>query len=173
MAKLTVITAPDPRLKAVAKPATEVTDEIRQILDDMLEVMYEDNGIGLAAIQVGIEKRLVVIDLEDGPNDSRNPMKLINPVVEWKSDDTESENEGCLSVPYQYAEVKRAARAKVSYLDENGKKHTIEADGLLARCIQHEIDHLDGVLFIDRLSPLKRQIIVKKLLKDRKRIAVL
>jgi peptide deformylase len=164
MAKLEVLRFPDERLRTVAEPVTDINDDIRQIVKDMKETMYDENGIGLAATQVNIHLRIVVIDVSDKRNEA---MVLINPEIIEKSGSTVSE-EGCLSVPYSYAKVDRAENVKVKALDENGKEFHYEADGLLAICTQHELDHLLGKLFIDYLSPLKRQRIRKKLEKEAK-----
>tara|TARA_Y100000588_G_scaffold372222_1_gene444531 strand:- start:496 stop:1005 length:510 start_codon:yes stop_codon:yes gene_type:complete len=162
MAKLEVLRFPDERLRTVAEPVAEVNDEIRQIVKDMLETMYDENGIGLAATQVDIHKRIVVIDVSEEGNE---PLVLINPEIIAKNGTTISE-EGCLSVPQSYAKVDRAEQVTVKALNENGEEYTYEADGLLAICTQHELDHLMGKLFIDYLSPLKRQRIRKKLEKE-------
>ncbi|MEQ3512389.1 peptide deformylase [Pseudoalteromonas sp. BZB3] len=162
MAKLEVLRFPDERLRTVAEPVAEVNDEIRQIVKDMLETMYDENGIGLAATQVDIHKRIVVIDVSEEGNE---PLVLINPEIIAKDGSTISE-EGCLSVPQSYAKVDRAEQVTVKALNENGEEYTYEADGLLAICTQHELDHLMGKLFIDYLSPLKRQRIRKKLEKE-------
>ncbi len=170
MALLPILTAPDPRLKTVSEPVAEVNDEIRKLVDDMFETMYEAPGIGLAAIQVGVQKRLLVVDVI-GKNDEENdpdPIALINPEITWVSDDDSVYEEGCLSVPSHYADVVRPAEIKVKYLDRDGKEQELHADGLLATCIQHEIDHLDGILFVDHLSALKRNMILRKLLKLKK-----
>ncbi|MBO6825095.1 MAG: peptide deformylase [Sneathiella sp.] len=170
MALLPILTAPDPRLKTISEPVAEVNDEIRKLVDDMFETMYEAPGIGLAAIQVGVQKRLLVVDVI-GKNDEENdpdPIALINPEITWVSDDDSVYEEGCLSVPAHYADVVRPAEIKVKYLDRDGKEQELHADGLLATCIQHEIDHLDGILFVDHLSALKRNMILRKLLKLKK-----
>ena len=172
MTVLTILEVPDPGLRAVAVPVSQVDDSIRATLADMFETMYAARGIGLAAIQVGIEKRLVVIDLqepeEEGGEPVRNPVAFVNPELLWVSDDMAVYNEGCLSIPEQYAEVERPARCRVKWLDGDGKAHEQEMDGLMATCIQHEIDHLNGVLFTDHISRLKRDMIMKKLAKARK-----
>ena len=167
MALREILIVPDPRLKKECEPVTEVNDEIRDLLDDMLETMYAAPGIGLAAPQIGVMKRVVVMDVSDD-KDKPEPMKLINPEIIWESEDTSVYQEGCLSIPEQYADVERPAEVGVRYLDENGKEHEIEADSLLATCIQHEIDHLDGVLFTDYLSALKRNMMIKKVQKLQK-----
>lgn len=164
MAILPIITAPDSRLKKVSKPVEKVDDGIRKLLDDMLETMYAAPGIGLAAPQVGVTKRVIVVDVaqEGAPGE---PLKLINPELLEVAEDDATYEEGCLSLPEQYAEVVRPAGAKIRYLDTRGEEQIIEADGLLATCIQHEIDHLDGILFVDHVSALKRNIILRKLTK--------
>lgn len=167
MAILPIITAPDPLLKQVSKPAPGVDDTLRTLMDDMLESMYAAPGIGLAAIQVGVPIRAIVMDIS-GDEDGPEPLCFVNPEVTWHSDELALYNEGCLSVPEHYAEIERPAEAKIKYLDYAGAQQEIHAGGLLATCIQHEIDHLDGVLFIDHLSGVKRNIIVRKLVKARK-----
>lgn len=156
-----LIILPDPVLRQVSKPVENVDADVRKLADDMLETMYDAPGIGLAAIQVGLPLRMLVIDLshEDEP---RAPEVFINPEVLSSSDDRNVHEEGCLSIPDYYAEVERPASIRVSYVDAEGVKREIEADGLLATCLQHEIDHLNGVLFIDHISRLKREMVVKK-----------
>lgn len=166
MALLPIIQAPDPRLKAVAEPVTAIDDELRRLLDDMFETMYAAPGIGLAAPQVGVPVRAVVIDL--GEPEVRRPMVLINPEIRWRSDELVTAEEGCLSLPDHYAEVTRPAEVEVVYLDREGERREVRADGLLARCLQHEIDHLNGVLFVDHLSALKRGMILRKLTKAKR-----
>lgn len=183
MALLTILIAPDPRLKEASEAVGGVTDEIRRLMDDMLETMYAAPGIGLAAIQVGVAKRVIVMDLgknkdedpEDGEDEAKgaekkepNPMYFVNPELVWASDDLVTCEEGCLSVPDLYDEVERPARVRVRFLDYHGQKQEIDADGMLAVCIQHEMDHLEGTLFIDHLSRLKREMMLKKLIKARK-----
>ena len=164
MAVLTIITAPDPLLKTVSRAVERVTDSERALMKDMLETMYRNFGIGLAAIQVGVPKRILVMDLaEEGEKPS--PRFFVNPLLAWRSGEAAVYNEGCLSVPDHYAEVERPARCRATFLDYDGEPREILADGLLATCLQHEIDHLDGVLFIDRISDLKRKMILKKLTK--------
>jgi peptide deformylase len=167
MALREILIVPDPRLKKECEPVTEVNDEIKTLLDDMLETMYAAPGIGLAAPQIGVMKRVVVMDVSDD-KDKPEPLKLINPEIIWESEETSIYQEGCLSIPEQYADVERPAEVGMRYMDENGETHEIEADGLLATCIQHEIDHLDGVLFTDYLSALKRNMILKKVQKLQK-----
>lgn len=171
MAKLPILIAPDPRLKEKSAPVKRVDGAIRKLIDDMLETMYAAPGIGLAAPQVGQLKRLIVVDVakDEAPKD---PHALINPELVWVSDEDSTYEEGCLSVPEHYADVTRPARIRVRYLDREGEIRELEADGLLATVIQHEMDHLDGILFIDHLTSLKRNMILRKLLKARKAEAV-
>ncbi|MBL0942202.1 MAG: peptide deformylase [Alphaproteobacteria bacterium] len=171
MSLLSLRIAPDPCLSITSRPVEEVDHNIQKLLDDMLETMYENNGCGLAANQVGILKRLVVIDISDDSTSS-NPIKLINPEILWVSERKASISEGCLSVPDQYAEISRPAEAHIRYLDEYGCSQEIKGDGLLAACIQHEIDHLNGTLFIDHLSALKRNLILRKVQKQLKNRAL-
>jgi peptide deformylase len=166
MALLPILVAPDPRLKQTSTPVKQVDDEVRRLMDDMLETMYQAPGIGLAAPQVGVLKRVIVLDLAH-EGEEPQPLRLANPEIVWVSDDDATYNEGCLSVPEHYADVVRPAACRVKYLDYNNKAQQIEADGLLATCLQHEIDHLDGVLFIDHLTSIKRNIILRKLLKTK------
>eukprot|EP00752_Nemacystus_decipiens_P017406 g15601.t1 len=167
MAILPILVAPHPVLKRKAEPVTAVTDEERRLLDDMLETMYDAPGIGLAAPQVGVSKRMLVVDVAR-EGEAPQPMKLINPEILERSDDLAAYEEGCLSFPEQFAEVKRPARVRIAYLDETGEAREIEAEGLLATCLQHEIDHLDGVVFVDHISQLKRTMILRKLQKLKK-----
>ena len=173
MALLPIITAPDPRLKTVSTEVESVTDETRQLVSDMFETMYDAPGIGLAAIQVGVQKRLLVVDVVGKGNEEEapQPKALINPEITWVSDHDSVYEEGCLSVPEHYADVARPAEIKIKYLDEQGAKQTLHADGLLATCIQHEMDHLEGILFVDHLSALKRNMILRKLLKQKKMVS--
>lgn len=164
MAVLHVLHYPDERLRTVAKPVDSVNAEIKQLVADMLDTMYAENGIGLAATQVNVHQRVVVIDVSEDRNE---PMVFINPEITSRSGDTSYE-EGCLSVPQSYAKVERAAEITVKALDKNGNPFELKADGLLAICLQHELDHLVGKLFIDYLSPLKRDRIRKKLEKEAK-----
>lgn len=168
MSKLKLYTYPDKVLSQKCAPVNEVTDETRRLLDDMLETMYADKGVGLAAPQVGISKRIIVIDdkvTEDG-KPGPNPLCLVNPEIIKKSSEMILFNEGCLSVPGQYAEVERHASVTVRYLDYNGNEQLLEAENYLAVILQHETDHLDGILYVDRLSRLKRNMILKKLKKQ-------
>ena len=164
-----ILTAPDPFLKQISKPVDEVTKEIQDLMDDMLDTMYDAPGIGLAAIQVGVPKRVIVIDI--APKDQpKNPMFFVNPIITSKSKDNSIYEEGCLSVPGQFAEILRPDKCKLKYLDYYGQAKEIVAEGMLATCIQHEIDHLEGILFIDYLSNLKKSMIVKKLSKQKKEL---
>jgi peptide deformylase len=162
-----ILTAPDPRLQAVSADVETVDAGIRTLIDDMAKSMYEADGIGLAAIQIGVAKRVVVIDL-DQKEGKKNPRAFINPKVIWASEETAVFEEGCLSVPEIWDDVERPARIKAEYLDRDGVKQILEADGMLATCLQHEMDHLNGVLFIDHLSRLKRSMAIKKLTKAKK-----
>lgn len=169
MALLKVLTAPNPRLKIKATPVKTVDHSVQRLMDDMLETMYANDGMGLAAPQVGVDQRIIVIDLNAGEEGALpHVIKMANPEVLWSSEETCVEDEACISVPYQYGSVKRPTTVKIRYIDENNQSIEREADGLLARCIQHEIDHLDGILYIDHLSRLKREIILRKLMKVRK-----
>lgn len=168
MALLPILTAPDPRLKLKAQPVTKVDARINRLMDDMLETMYQAPGIGLAATQVGVLERVIVVDVSDHEPGNRAPLALANPEIVWASEELAQAQEGCLSVPEHYADVVRPARVRVQYLDRSGKPSQIEADGLLATCLQHEIEHLDGVLFIDHLSALKRSMILRKMTKQKR-----
>jgi len=167
MALLPIIHAPDPRLKVKSKPVGTVDGEIRKLLDDMLETMHAAPGIGLAAIQVGVPKRMLVIDIAK-EGEPRNPLRIINPEIVGLSDHDKVWEEGCLSLPEQYAEVARPEWVDVAYLDENGRRRQLRADGVLAVCLQHEMDHLDGILFVDHLSAVKRSMILRKLVKQKR-----
>jgi peptide deformylase len=162
-----ILTAPDPRLQAVSTDVEKVDAEIKKLVEDMTESMYAAEGIGLAAVQIGVAKRVIVIDL-DQKDGNKNPRAFINPKITWASEETAVFEEGCLSVPEIWDDVERPARIKAEYLDSDGKKQTLEADGLLATCLQHEMDHLNGVLFIDHLSRLKRSMAIRKLTKAKK-----
>ncbi|ALJ36110.1 peptide deformylase [Azospirillum brasilense] len=164
MAVLDILVAPHPVLKQKAKPVEKVDARIAKLMDDMVETMYAAKGIGLAAPQIGILERVIVVDVHD-KDEKPNPIRLANPEIVWKSDETSVCEEGCLSVPDQYAEVTRPSSVRVRYLDETNETREIEADGMLATCIQHEIDHLNGVLFVDYLSMLKRNMILRKVQK--------
>ncbi len=161
------MTAPDPRLRQVSSPVAAVDDGVRALMDDMLETMYEADGIGLAAIQVNLPKRIIVIDLAK-EGEAKAPMYFVNPEILDPSEETSLYQEGCLSVPDYYDDVERPARCRVRFFDYAGAEQTIDADGMLATCIQHEMDHLNGVLFIDHLSRLKRDRIIRKLKKDQR-----
>ena len=172
MALLPIVETPDPRLRTISSPVEAVDDELRRLIDDMFETMYDAPGIGLAAIQVGVPKRLLVIDLQEDEDDEgkpiRNPRVFINPELFDPSEEHSVYNEGCLSVPDQYAEVERPASIHARWLDRDGVAHEELIEGLLATCLQHEMDHLEGILFIDRLSRLKREMVLKKLEKARR-----
>lgn len=167
MAVLKIYETPDPLLKEVSAPVDQVDDDLRALMDDMLETMYAAPGIGLAAIQVGVKKRVIVMDLQEEEG-QKYPRYFVNPEIIEASDELNTYQEGCLSVPEQYADVERPARVKVKYLDYDGAEHIDDMDGLLATCLQHEMDHLNGILFIDHLSNLKRKMILKKLMKAKK-----
>ncbi|MFP5516122.1 MAG: peptide deformylase [Alphaproteobacteria bacterium] len=170
MARLPILVAPHPILKRKAQPVAEVDARVVKLMDDMVETMYDANGIGLAAPQVGVLDRVIVVDVHE-KGEPANPIRLANPEIVWSSDEKAVCEEGCLSVPEQYAEVTRPQRIRVRYLDEKNQQQEIEADGMLATCIQHEIDHLNGVLFVDYLSMLKRNILLKKVQKLQKATA--
>jgi len=170
MSILSIITAPDPRLKVASEPVSEVDDAVRKLMDDMLATMYEAPGIGLSAIQVGVPRQVIVADCAR-EGEPRAPLFLVNPRLVWFSEDGVVMNEGCLSLPEHFAEVGRPERVRVEFLDYHGKEQSLEADGLLSRCIQHEHDHLSGVLFVDRISALKRNMILRKLVKARRQKA--
>ena len=172
MAIREIVEVPDPRLRQISSPVEEVTDEIRELVSDMFETMYAAPGIGLAAIQVGVAKRILVIDLQEPEEEGGEPVKdphvFINPEIVTHSDEEVPYTEGCLSVPDQFAEVDRPDKIRARWLDLDGKLQEQDIDGLLAVCLQHEMDHLNGVLFIDHLSRLKRDMILKRLAKLRK-----
>ena len=161
-----ILTEPDKILRQVSKPVEGVGSEEQNLMRDMLDTMYAAKGIGLAAIQVGIPKRIIVIDLNK--DEKKNPMYFVNPEITWKSDLKSTYEEGCLSIPNQFAKIDRPEKCNVKFLDYDGNHKEIKAEGLLSTCIQHEIDHLNGVLFIDYLSKLKKDIIIKKVSKDKK-----
>ena len=171
MAIKKILTEPDPFLRQRSKKVDIVDDSIRSLMDDMLETMYNAPGIGLAAIQIGIPKRIIVMDI--GKEEKKEPRYFVNPVIMNKDSIKNTHEEGCLSVPDQFAEIDRPSKCDVEYLDYNGKKQLLKADGLLATCIQHEMDHLEGILFIDYLSKLKKSIIIKKLSKLKSNTAIL
>ncbi|MET3853280.1 peptide deformylase [Rhizobium sp. OAE497] len=166
-----LIILPDPILRQASKPIERVDDELKRLADDMLETMYDAPGIGLAAIQIGVPRRMLVIDVSREGED-KQPQVFINPEILKSSDERSVYEEGCLSIPDYYAEVERPATITVRYLDRDGKELTAEADGLLATCLQHEIDHLNGVLFIDHISRLKREMVIKKFTKAAKSKAI-
>jgi peptide deformylase len=167
MALLDILVAPDPRLKKKAAAVARVDAATAKLMNDMLETMYEAPGVGLAAPQVGVLKRIIVVDPARG-DDPPAPMKMANPEIIWKSDETKPHEEGCLSLPEEYQEVVRPDKIKVRYVDENNELRTIDAEGLLSVIIQHEMDHLEGVLFVDHISSLKRNMIMKRLTKQKK-----
>jgi len=160
----TILTEPNTLLRQVSQPVEQVGEPEKELMNDMLETMYAANGIGLAAIQIGVPKRIIVMDLSKEKN-KKLPMYFVNPVITKKNNEKTIYEEGCLSVPNQFAEIERPSKCEVEYLDYNGNKQNLQAENLLATCIQHEIDHLEGILFIDYLSKLKKAIIVKKLSK--------
>tara|TARA_B100001175_G_scaffold317605_1_gene335238 strand:+ start:1989 stop:2504 length:516 start_codon:yes stop_codon:yes gene_type:complete len=160
-----ILTEPNKILRQVSKPVLKVDKKIQYLMDDMLETMYHASGIGLAAIQIGVPKRIIVMDLvREG---EKKPMYFVNPMIREKNSIKSIYEEGCLSVPNQFAEIERPSKCEVEYLDYNGEKKTLKAEGLLATCIQHEMDHLEGILFIDYLSKLKKSMIIKKLSKKK------
>lgn len=165
MSLLPILEVPNPVLKKKCVPVAGIDERIERLLDDMLETMYDAPGIGLAAPQVGITERVVVIDVSE---DKNQPLKLVNPELAWTSDDRVTHEEGCLSLPKQFADVKRPSKVKLRYMDESGQARELDADGLLSRCIQHELDHLEGILFTDHISALKRNMIMRKLAKQRR-----
>jgi peptide deformylase len=167
MALRTILTAPDPRLKKKAQPVAAVDEEVRQLMDDMLQTMYAAPGIGLAAPQVDVLKRVIVLDI-DREDTKTGPLFMANPEIVEASDEDATYEEGCLSLPDHYSDVVRPAKVTVRYLDRDGQQQDLACEGLLATCVQHEIDHLDGILFVDHISALKRNMILRKLLKVRK-----
>jgi peptide deformylase len=167
MAVRDIIILPDKTLRLVSEPVKQVDAGIKKLVDDLFETMYKAPGIGLAAIQIGVPKRVITMDLSK-KEDNHAPQVFINPEITWMSDQTETYEEGCLSIPEYYEEVERPAEVKVKYLGLDGKSHEVQAKGLLATCLQHEIDHINGVLFIDHLSKLKRDRVIKKFAKAAK-----
>ncbi len=167
MPLLTILEAPHPILKTRAAPVTRIDPALLRLMDDMLETMYRAPGIGLAAPQVAVTKRVIVVDLAREGEEPR-PMRIINPEITWRSEETEVAEEGCLSLPELYAEVRRPRAVRMRYMDERGEDQEVEAEGLFGRCLQHEVDHLDGILFVDHLSTLKRNMIMRKLGKARR-----
>jgi peptide deformylase len=170
MALRDILILPDKRLRLVSEPVKKIDRDTRQLIDDMFETMYEAPGIGLAAIQVGVPRRVITMDLSKD-EDPQEPRVFLNPELLWTSDETATYEEGCLSIPEYYEEVTRPAQVRVKYLDLEGKEQVLEANGLLATCLQHEIDHLNGVLFIDHISKLKRDRVIKKYAKAAKKAA--
>jgi len=164
MAVKTILTEPNKILRQISKPVEKVGKEEKKLMDDMLDTMYAANGIGLAAIQIGVPKRIIVMDISKN-QDKKEPRYFVNPVIKNKDPQKSTYEEGCLSVPNQFAEIDRPSQCEVEYLDYNGTPQLLKADGLLATCIQHEMDHLEGILFIDYLSKLKKSMIIKKLSK--------
>ena len=169
MSQRKIVIEPDPILRKKSETLEKVDDELRVLLDDMLETMYAAPGIGLAAVQIGILKRLIVIDISKD-KEKKNPLFLINPEIISRSKNTSIYEEGCLSLPGHFAEIERPAECQIKFIDYNGKERELKASGLLATCIQHEVDHLNGILFIDYLSKLKKDMIVKKLVKYKKEL---
>jgi len=167
MAKLDIIIAPDPRLKVKCAPVAKVDAATRKVMDDMLETMYAAPGIGLAAPQVSVARRIIVVDVAR-QGEPPQPYRMANPEIVWVSDDDIAYNEGCLSLPEHYADVTRPRAVRVRYLDHENEIRELEAEGLLATCVQHEMDHLDGILFVDHISALKRNMILRKLVKAKK-----
>ena len=165
MSLLDILIHPDPRLKKLCPPVANITPALQKLADDMLQTMYAAPGIGLAAPQVGEMKRLIVLDCVKEENAPARPLAMFNPEITWVSDETSVYEEGCLSIPEQYADVERPSEVRVSWLDRDGKLQEEQFDGLWSTCVQHEIDHLDGKLFIDYLKPLKRQIITRRMVK--------
>ena len=172
MAVKKIITEPNKLLRQISKNIERITEEDQKLMDDMLETMYAANGIGLAAIQIGVPKRIIVIDISKDSG-KKEPMYFVNPIIKNKHHEKATYEEGCLSVPNQFAQIDRPSTCEVEYLDYYGKKKLLKADGLLATCIQHEMDHLEGILFIDYLSKLKKSIIIKKLSKLKSNTAIL
>ena len=168
MALCEILILPDKRLRLVSEPVKTIDREIKTLVADMFETMYEAPGIGLAAIQIGVPRRVVTMDLAKKDDEEKQPRVFINPEVIWKSEEKAVYEEGCLSIPEFYEEVERPAQVRVKYLDLDGKEQELEANGLLATCLQHEIDHLNGVLFIDHISKLKRDRVIKKFTKAAK-----
>ena len=164
MAIKTILTEPNRVLRQISKPVSKVGKEEQKLMDDMLETMYSANGIGLAAIQIGVPKRIIVMDISKDEN-KKEPMYFVNPIIKNKDTSKSTYEEGCLSVPNQFAEIDRPKKCDIEYLDYDGKQKLLKAEGLLATCIQHEMDHLEGILFIDYLSKLKKSMIIKKLSK--------
>ena len=169
MSKKKIVIEPNPILRKKSNILEKVDGELRKLMDDMLETMYDAPGIGLAAVQIGVLKRVIVIDIAKG-DEKKNPLFLVNPEITFRSSKTSTYEEGCLSLPSHFAEVERPAECHLNFIDYSGKKKDLKASGLLATCIQHEVDHLDGILFIDHISKLKRDMIIKKLIKSKKEL---
>jgi len=168
----TIIIEPNKLLRKISKPVDQVSKEEQKLMDDMLETMYDARGIGLAAIQIGIPKRIIVMDISK-EEEKKEPRYFVNPVIKNKDPLKATHEEGCLSVPDQFAEIERSKKCEVEYLNYSGEKKLLQADGLFATCIQHEMDHLEGILFIDYLSKLKKSMIIKKLSKSKSNITIL
>ena len=169
MALKPILTEPNKLLRQISKSVEKVGKEEQKLMDDMLDTMYAANGIGLAAIQIGVPKRIIVMDISKDP-EKKEPRYFVNPIIKNKDPEKSTYEEGCLSVPNQFAEVDRPSSCEVEYLDYNGNKKILKASGLLATCIQHEMDHLEGILFIDYLSKLKKSMIIKKLSKQKNKV---
>ena len=167
MIKREIVIEPDPILREKSQPLENVDDKLRKLMDEMLTTMYEAPGIGLAAVQIGIIKQIIVIDISK-ESEKKNPLFLINPIITFKSKNTSIHEEGCLSLPGHFAKIERPAECHLDYIDYYGKKKNLKAEGILATCVQHEVDHLNGVLFVDYLSKLKKDMIIKKLIKQKK-----
>ena len=167
-----ILTEPNKLLRQISKPVEKVGNEERKLMDDMLDTMYNAPGIGLAAVQIGVPKRIIVMDISKDEN-KKEPRYFVNPIIKNRNEEKAKYEEGCLSVPDQFAEIERPSACEVKYLDYDGKKQVLKADGLLAICIQHEMDHLEGILFIDYLSKLKKSMIIKKLSKNKSNRAIL
>lgn len=167
MTILEIIHSPDPRLKKISQPVLEINDEIKDFIQDLIDTMYDAEGIGLAAVQVGVLKRILVLDIEQKEGE-KNPRCFINPEIIEESEEISHYQEGCLSFPGMFSDVERPAEVTVSYMDEHGKQHKIKADGLLATCLQHEIDHLNGIVFVDHISAIKRNMILRKMQKAKR-----
>ena len=172
MAVKPILTEPNKLLRQISKPVEKVTQDEQKLMDNMLDTMYAANGIGLAAIQIGIPKRIIVMDIRKD-SEKNEPMYFVNPIIKNKNSEKTTYEEGCLSVPNQFAEIDRPSQCDIEYLDYKGNKQVLHAEGLLATCIQHEMDHLEGILFIDYLSKLKRSMIIKKLSKSKTNTAIL
>jgi peptide deformylase len=172
MAVKPILTEPNKLLREVSKPVEKFAEDTQKLMDDMLDSMYAANGIGLAAIQIGVPKRIIVMDINKDPK-KKEPRYFVNPIIINKNLEKVTYEEGCLSVPNQFAEIDRPSQCNVEYLDYNGKKQVLYAEGLLATCIQHEMDHLEGILFIDYLSKLKKSMIIKKLSKSKQNTSIL